>query len=106
LTTGCGSGRKTSVSKHWQNGIERNGTVPLPLGEVETHWGKHIVHRDLLAAKVKNLSLMVALKKAYNGSAKVVFLPNDFIAFPRNELSTIENLVTRNGFAVKTMDAS
>jgi hypothetical protein len=76
------------------------------IGEVETHWGKHIVHRGLLVAKVKNLSLMVALKKAYNGSAKVVFLPNDFIVFPRGQLSTIENLVTRNGFAVKTMDAS
>jgi hypothetical protein len=76
------------------------------IAEVETHWGKHIVHRDLLVAKVKNLSLMVVLKKEFDGSAKMVFLPNDFIAFPVSQFATVQSIVIRNGFAVKTLDAS
>jgi hypothetical protein len=68
-------------------------------------WGRHLVHRNLLIAKVKNIGLKVSLEKTFK-NGKVIFLPGDFIAFPESLLGQVESLVIQNGFAVKTIDQS
>lgn len=69
--------------------------------KVKARWGKQILHQDLLVAKVKDLSLKVAIEKSFSDPAKLVLLPNDFIAFPRGLLGEIEKLVTKSGFVVR-----
>jgi hypothetical protein len=71
--------------------------------KVKARWGKQIIHQDLLVAKVRDLSLKVAIEKSFSDPAKLVFLPNDFIAFPRGLLGEIEKLVTKSGFVVRSI---
>ncbi|MEA1868379.1 MAG: hypothetical protein U9N19_09835, partial [Thermodesulfobacteriota bacterium] len=71
--------------------------------KVKARWGKLIIHQDLLVAKVKDLSLKVAIEKSFSDPAKLVFLPNDFIVFPRGLLGEIEKLVTKSGFVVRSI---
>ncbi len=71
--------------------------------KVKARWGKLIIHQDLLVAKVRDLSLKVAIEKSFSDPAKLVFLPNDFIAFPRGLLGEIERLVTKLGFVVRSI---
>lgn len=71
------------------------------LQTVKKRFGRHLVHRNLLIAKVKHLGLKVALEKEFE-DGKVIFLPNDFIAFPEKLLGHVEGLVTKNGFALKS----
>ena len=71
--------------------------------KVRARWGKQIIHQDLLVAKVRDLSLKVAIEKTFSDPAKLVFLPDDFIAFPRGLLGEIERLVTKSGFVVRTI---
>jgi hypothetical protein len=71
--------------------------------KVKARWGKQIIHQDLLVAKVRDLSLKVAIEKTFSDPAKLVFLPDDFIAFPRGLLCEIERLVTKSGFVVRTI---
>jgi hypothetical protein len=71
--------------------------------KVKALWGKQIIHQDLLVAKVRDLSLKVAIEKSFSDPAKLVFLPNDFIAFPRGLLGEIERLVTKSGFVVRSI---
>ncbi len=69
---------------------------------VSARWGKHLVHGNLMIAKVKNIGLKVTLEKFLKDET-ILFLPGDFIAFPEALLSQVETLVTRNGFAIKTL---
>jgi hypothetical protein len=71
--------------------------------KVKALWGKQIIHQDLLVAKVRDLSLKVAIEKSFSDPAKLIFLPNDFIAFPRGLLGEIERLVTKSGFVVRSI---
>ena len=72
---------------------------------VSKRWGRHLVHRHLLIAKVKNIGLKVSLEKTFK-DGRVIFLPGDFIAFPESLRHQVEALVIQNGFAVKTVDQS
>jgi len=65
--------------------------------------GKQIVHKNLLLAKVRDLSLRVQIEKTFADSSTVVFLPNDFIAFPEGNLSQIQKIVAKYGFVIKTV---
>jgi hypothetical protein len=67
--------------------------------------GKQIVHKNLLIAKVRDLSLKVQIEKTFTDSSSVVFLPNDFIAFPPGLLSHIQKLVAKSGYVIKTVRA-
>ncbi len=72
---------------------------------MKKRWGKQIVHTDLLIAKVKNIGLKMTLKAKFK-DGNVIFLPNDFIAFPKNLNDRIQSIVIQNGFAVKTVTSS
>ena len=73
-------------------------------------WGKLIVHDNLLVARVTDLSLRVRLEKTFGSeetqaSQRIVFLPDDYIAFPRAMLSEVEKFVKRAGHVIKTVQA-
>ena len=69
--------------------------------QIATRRGKRIVHDNLLLARVKDLSLKVQIQKKYANSTSVVFLPNDFIAFPPDFFVDIQKLVTKAGYVIK-----
>ncbi len=80
------------------------------LKKFEANWGKLILHDNLLVARVTDLSLRVKLQKAFSASEEneasgVVFLPGEYIAFPRAMLGEIEKLVKKAGHIVKTVNA-
>jgi hypothetical protein len=71
------------------------------LNTLKKRWGKQIVHQNLLVAKIKDLSLKLMLQKTFNNPEQVVFLPNDYIAFPQNILKAIEKQVDKSGHVIK-----
>ncbi|MCD5416546.1 hypothetical protein LR032_05590 [Candidatus Bipolaricaulota bacterium] len=90
----------------------RDGTLALWLQEnapafrtameqVTQRWGKQIVHENLLVARVKDLSLKVRIEKVFPDQRQVVFLPNDYIAFPCDLLALIEAVVRKSGHVIK-----
>lgn len=68
-------------------------------------WGKQILHQELLLARVADLSLKVAIQRAFSDPGKLVSLPNDFIAFPRDLRGELERVVLKSGHVVKTVEA-
>ncbi|MEK8016641.1 MAG: hypothetical protein VSS75_007205 [Candidatus Parabeggiatoa sp.] len=42
------------------------------------------------------------IQKTFAESTSVVFLPNDFIAFPPDFFSEIQKLVTKSGYVIKS----
>ncbi|MCD4841292.1 MAG: hypothetical protein K8R08_04690 [Methanosarcinales archaeon] len=56
-------------------------------------------------ARVKNLSLKIAIQKAFADSGKVILLSNDFIAFPNDLTKKMEALVNKSGYVIKTIEA-
>lgn len=69
--------------------------------KVRQRRGKQIVHENLLVARVKDLSLKVRIEKAFPAPQQVVFLPNDYIAFPCDLLAPIEAVVRKAGHVIK-----
>jgi hypothetical protein len=66
---------------------------------INTEWGKLIVHENLLAARVTNLSLRVTLEKTFGD--QIIVLSNQFIAFPLELRREIEKAVSKAGHVVK-----
>ena len=66
----------------------------------EKRWGKQIIHECLMVARVKDLSLKVQIEKSYTGS-QLVSLPDDYIAFPCDQLLAIQKLVEKSGHVIK-----
>ncbi|MCP4544370.1 MAG: hypothetical protein GY832_45240 [Chloroflexi bacterium] len=73
------------------------------LETVEQRWGKQIVHENLLIAHVDDLVLKVQLEKAFPNPTDVVFLPNDYIAFPNHLLTAVEKVITKSGHVIRTV---
>ena len=73
------------------------------LETVEQKWGKQILHENLLVAHVDDLVLRVQLEKTFPNPEDVVFLPNDYIAFPYPLLAEIEKVVAQSGHVIKTV---
>ena len=74
------------------------------LETVEQRWGKQIVHQGLIVAKVNDLGLKVQLERAFPDPRKALFLPNDYIAFPRRMLTKVETVVTKAGHVIRFME--
>ena len=71
------------------------------LETVEARWGKQIVHQNLVIAQVRDLGLKVQLERTFSDPQKVIFLPDDYLAFPPNLLPQIERLITKSGHVIK-----
>ncbi len=64
-------------------------------------YGKRLVHRNLLVAKVGDLSIRMMLEKKFTDPAELVKLTDDYYAFPVNNRKKIETMLTRSGYIVK-----
>ncbi len=71
----------------------------------ENRRGGHIVHKNLMIAKIGDVGLKVALEKEFKGR-DMLFLPGGFVAFPEISLRRVESIVAQKGFAVKTVESS
>jgi hypothetical protein len=71
--------------------------------QVEARWGKRIVHENLMVARVNNLSLKVALERAFAGNPEILFLSDDTLAFPAAWRAEVERAVQKAGHVVKTI---
>lgn len=69
----------------------------------EKRWGKQIIHKNLLVAQVKDIGIKLQVEKLFADSHKVnvVFLPDDYIAFPHDHLIAIQKLVETSGHVIK-----
>jgi hypothetical protein len=72
------------------------------LETVEQRWGQQIVHTNLLIARVSDLSLKVQLERSF--PEKVVFLPNDYLAFPQRLLPEITKVVAKSGHVIRMVE--
>jgi hypothetical protein len=68
---------------------------------IAENWGKTIVHTDLLIAQIKNLSLRVQLERQL--ADDLVLLSDKYVAFPVESRRTVEKIVQKGGFVVKTV---
>ena len=72
---------------------------------ITQRWGKQIMHQDLLVAKIKDLSLKVLIRNSITDPDQLLFLSDDFVAFPANLAETIEKLVNKAGHVIKWVNA-
>ncbi len=68
-------------------------------------WGKQIIHENLMIARVKDMSLKVQIENSFADSKSLVSLPNDYIAFPCDQLLAIQKLVEMSGHVIKKAGA-
>jgi hypothetical protein len=73
---------------------------------IAQRWGKQILHQDLLIAKIKDLSLKVLIRNSITDPEQLLFLSDDFVAFPANLAATIEKLVNKAGHVIKWVNAT
>ncbi len=64
---------------------------------------KTIVHKDLLIAKVRDLSLRVRIEKALADPQRLIVMDDEYIAFPEKSLRTIEKVVQKSGHVMKSV---
>jgi len=58
-----------------------------------------------LVAKVDDLGLKVQLERAFPDRKKMRFLPDDYIAFPRDLLPAVERLIAKSGHVIRKVSA-
>ena len=73
------------------------------INEIEDKHGKVLLHSNLLVAKINDFKLKAIFTKTYSDGHKIIFLPNDYIAFTQEECGNIKKLVTKSGLAVKNI---
>lgn len=82
--------------------LEENSDVfGRTLKDVDSRWGKCIIHNNIMMARVTDLSLKVKLLKTFKGQKGIHPLDGDFIAFPAALLPDISRSVERAGFVVR-----
>lgn len=68
--------------------------------------GKQLLHDNLYIAKVTDLNLRVQIQKYFSNKSanlQVIMLNEAYIAFPRDHIHQVQKLVTKAGFAIKTL---
>lgn len=68
---------------------------------VEERQGKRIIHKNLLVARIKDLSLKVKIEKRFAGTSKIVTLSKEYISFPKGALPEIEKIMKKSGHVIK-----
>nr|NQU89841.1 hypothetical protein [Bacteroidota bacterium] len=64
-------------------------------------YGKRIIHRNLLVAKVTDLSVRLMLEKKFTDPSELVKLTDNYYAFPVNNRKKIDAMLTRAGYMIK-----
>jgi hypothetical protein len=73
------------------------------LKTVNAKWGQTLLHENLLVARVRDLSLRIQLERELK--EKLVVLSDHYIAFPKESRSSVEKVLKKTGFVVKTVKA-
>jgi hypothetical protein len=94
--------RKNNVYK-WLK--ENSSDFKTAIELAQKRWGKQIIHENLMIARVKDLSLKVQIGKSFADQNILVSLPNDYIAFPCDQLPAIKKLVEKSGHVIKKAGA-
>jgi hypothetical protein len=71
------------------------------LAAVNQKWGKTILHESLLIACVRDLTLRVHLERELGQN--LILLSDHFIAFPIEFRPSVEKILKKNGFVIKTI---
>jgi hypothetical protein len=70
------------------------------LETVDAKWGETILHENLLFARVRDLSLRVQLERELKED--LVVLSDHYIAFPYEARPSVEKVLKKTGFVIKT----
>ncbi len=70
---------------------------------VREHWGKTILHSNLLVARARDLSLRVQLERELG--EQILVLNDEYIAFPASWRAEVEKVLKKWGFVVKEVCA-
>lgn len=82
--------------------LEKNsGSFCKTLKDVDDRWGKCIIHKDIMIARVTDLSLKVKLLHTFRDQIGIIPLEGDYIAFPECLSHDIRKSVERAGYVVK-----
>ncbi len=73
------------------------------LETVNAKWGKTLLHENLLVAQVRDLSLRVQIERELK--EHLIILSENYIAFPQESRSSVEKVLKKTGFVVKTVKA-
>jgi hypothetical protein len=71
------------------------------LAAVNEKWGKTILHENLLIALVRDLNLRVQLQRELGQN--LILLSDHFIAFPIEFRPSVEKVLKKTGFVIKTI---
>lgn len=71
------------------------------LETVEAKWGQTLLHENLLVARVRDLSLRVQLERELKEN--LIVLSDHYVAFPQESRSSVEKVLKKTGFVVKTV---
>ncbi len=94
--------RKNNVFEWLQ---ENSSGFRIAIEMAQKRWGKHIIHENLMIARVKDLSLKVQIQNSFTDPKSLVSLPDDYIAFPCDQLPAIQKLVETSGHVIKKAGA-
>lgn len=92
--------RESAISRWLAENIPAFGKA---FQNVNAQWGKTIIHENLLVARVRDLSLRVQLERELKD--KLILLNENFIAFPLESRASVEKVLKKTGFVVKTIKA-
>jgi hypothetical protein len=70
---------------------------------VNAKWGQTLLHENLLVARVRDLSLRIQLERELREN--LVILNDHYIAFPQASRSSVEKVLKKTGFVIKTVKA-
>jgi hypothetical protein len=93
--------RKSALSRWLAETVPAFGQA---IQTVNAQWGKTLIHENLLFARVRDLSLRVQLERELKD--KVLLLDEHFIAFPPGAISSVEKMLKKTGFVIKTVKPS
>ena len=71
------------------------------LTSINEKWGKTILHENLLIARVRDLNLRVQLERELGQN--LILLSDHFIAFPAEFRPSVEKVLKKTGFVIKTV---
>jgi len=82
---------------------EHSPVFHLAMETTRVRRNKTIVHKNLLIAKVCDLSLRVRIEKALTDPQKLIVINDEYIAFPEKSLGIIEKVVQKSGHVIKSV---
>lgn len=80
---------------------QQSAMLAQQIKEIQIKHGKVLLHKNILVAKINDLRLKAHIIKACEKEKDIIFLPNDFLAFPKTKKPELEKLIKKVGYAIK-----